>query len=75
VSESLLKFLESHPFWAVFVIIFMILPIMGAVVHIILKAFGHRGLDNMSSFSQAPPAGTRPNGGPDKDDNLPLDSR
>ena len=46
VSESLIDFFKSHPFWASLIIILMVLPIIGAVIHIILKAFGRRGLDN-----------------------------
>ncbi len=45
-DNSLLNFFKSNPFWAVFIIIFMVLPIVGAVIHILLKAFGRRGLDN-----------------------------
>jgi hypothetical protein len=44
--EPLAKFLEEHPFWAVFLFVFMVLPIIGALVHIILKALGHKGIDN-----------------------------
>jgi hypothetical protein len=31
---------------AVFIAVFMILPMIGAVIHIILKALGRRGIDN-----------------------------
>jgi hypothetical protein len=47
--------LKSNPFWAVFIIVFMILPIVGAVIHILLKAFGRRGLDNAPTLPQGPP--------------------
>jgi hypothetical protein len=46
MSDSLLQFWKNHAFWTIFIIIFAILPIGGAVVHIILKAFGRKGLDN-----------------------------
>ena len=51
MSESLLNFVGQHPFWAAIIIIFMILPIAGAVFHIVIKALGGRGVDN------SPPAG------------------
>jgi len=44
--EPLVKFLEEHPFWAAFLFVFMVLPMIGAVVHIILKALGQKGIDN-----------------------------
>jgi len=46
MGESFLKFLGEHPFWAVFIAVFMILPMIGAVIHIILKALGRKGIDN-----------------------------
>lgn len=46
MGESFGKFLGEHPFWAVFIAVFMILPMIGAVIHIILKALGRRGIDN-----------------------------
>ena len=55
MSTSLLEFLKSHPFWAIFLIIFAILPIGGAIVHIVLKAFGRRGLDGVSSDEAVEP--------------------
>ncbi len=55
MSDSLMDFLKTNPFWAVFIIVFMILPIVGAVIHILLKAFGHRGLDNTPSIPDEPP--------------------
>ncbi len=33
----------------------MILPIAGAVLHIILKAFGRRGIDNAPTYQEPPP--------------------
>ncbi len=45
LDGSLLDFFKKNPFWAIFIIVFTILPIVGAVVHILLKAFGRRGLD------------------------------
>jgi hypothetical protein len=46
MGEEFTKFLSDHPFWAVFIAVFMILPMIGAVIHIILKALGRRGIDN-----------------------------
>lgn len=46
MSESLFQFFGEHPFWAVFIAVFMILPMIGAVLHIVLKALGRRGIDN-----------------------------
>ncbi len=46
MSDSLIKFFQKYPFWAILIIIFMILPMIGAVVHIILKAMGKKGIDN-----------------------------
>jgi hypothetical protein len=46
MGESFGRFLVDHPFWAVFIAVFMILPMIGAVIHIILKALGKRGIDN-----------------------------
>jgi hypothetical protein len=39
MPESFGEFFANHPFWAVFLIIFMGLPIIGAVAWIILNAF------------------------------------
>ena len=44
--EPIIEFLKEHPFWAIFLFVFMVLPMIGAVVHIILKALGHKGIDN-----------------------------
>lgn len=46
MSESLVQFFQEHPFWAVFIAVFMILPMIGAVLHIVLKALGRKGIDN-----------------------------
>jgi len=46
MSESFLQFFSDHPFLGIFIAVFMILPMIGAVVHIILKALGRRGIDN-----------------------------
>ena len=46
MGESFFKFLGEHPFWAIFIAVFMILPMIGAVVHIVLKALGRKGIDN-----------------------------
>lgn len=62
MTDNLVNFFKAHPFWAIFIILFMILPIIGAVVHIILKALGRKGINN-----------TPPAGGPadvDKDDDI-----
>jgi hypothetical protein len=46
MGESFTRFLGDHPFWAVFIAVFMVLPMIGAVIHIILKALGRKGIDN-----------------------------
>jgi hypothetical protein len=51
LDGSLLDFFKKNPFWAIFIIVFTILPIVGAVVHILLKAFGRRGLDTTDQLS------------------------
>ena len=43
--ELIIQFFKNHPYWAVFLTIFMVLPMLGAVVHVILKALGHGGVD------------------------------
>ncbi len=69
-DNSLLDFLRSNPFWAVFIIIFMVLPIAGAVIHILLKAFGHRGIDNTPTLPEEPDEeeSNKGNGGPPEED-------
>ena len=74
MSNNLVSFFQAHPFWAIFIIVFMVLPIIGAVVHIILKAMGRKGLDN------TPPAGEPPDVTEDDDisnheNHTPLDSK
>ena len=65
-DNSLLNFLKSNPFWAVLIIIFMVLPIIGAIVHIVLKAVGRKGLDYTSPPEEEDdPNGTPGNGGTD----------
>ena len=44
--DTFVKFLGEHTVWAVFLFIFMILPIFGAIVHVIMKALGQKGIDN-----------------------------
>ncbi|MEE9552716.1 MAG: hypothetical protein V3W18_00350 [candidate division Zixibacteria bacterium] len=61
MSEALTNFFSEHTFWAVVIMIFMLLPIIGAVFHILIKALGGRGIDN------SPPAGIPPEYD-DKDD-------
>jgi hypothetical protein len=46
MSESLFNFFREYPLWAVFIAVFMILPMIGAVLHIVLKALGRKGIDN-----------------------------
>ena len=45
MSKELLSFYNSHPLWAILIIILIVLPIMGAVAHIILKALGRPGIE------------------------------
>jgi hypothetical protein len=65
MSESLLKFVKTHPFWAALVIIFMVLPMVGAILHIVLKAFGRRGIDNLPTIPEDEPG---EDGSPDNQD-------
>jgi hypothetical protein len=46
MGESFGKFFNQHPFLAIFIAVFMILPMIGAVIHIVLKALGRKGIDN-----------------------------
>jgi len=45
MSESLIDFFGAHPFWAAVIIVLMVLPMAGAVFHIVMKALGRRGID------------------------------
>ena len=69
MGESFGRFLTEHPFWAVFIAVFMILPMIGAVIHIILKALGKRGIDN------SPPSQWNIPGPEDDDDPENQDNR
>ncbi len=57
MSESLLQFFKEQPFWAIFIAVFMIIPMIGAVSHIVLKALGKKGIDNSppSTIPSTPP--------------------
>jgi len=46
MPDSLRQFFVEHPVLAVILVVFMILPMMGAVLHIVLKALGRKGIDN-----------------------------
>jgi hypothetical protein len=50
MGESFRQFFGEHPFLAIFIAVFMILPMIGAVIHIILKALGRRGIDNSPPY-------------------------
>jgi len=65
MSESLLQFFREQPFWAIFIALFMILPMIGAVLHIVLKALGRKGIDN-SPPATIPSAPSGGNGESDK---------
>lgn len=67
MSESLVEFFKSHPFWAILIIVLMIVPIAGALVHIVLKALGRRGIDNTPAFPEPPPVDDGGDGVPEKD--------
>jgi hypothetical protein len=71
MSDSLLSFLKDHPFWAVCIIVFAVLPMVGAVLHIVLKGLGRRGIDNTTSMPLTPPDD---NSGEAYKTQLPLDS-
>jgi len=46
MTKEFLQFFSDHPVWAIFIFVFMVLPMIGAVLHIVLKALGGRGVDN-----------------------------
>jgi hypothetical protein len=64
VSESLIEFFKSHPVLAILLILFVALPIAGAILHIVLKAFGRQGVDSEPTITEAPPIGSGENGAP-----------
>jgi hypothetical protein len=67
MGDSFGQFLSDHPFWAIFIAVFMILPMIGAVIHIVLKALGRRGIDN------SPPSSIgekQPENGPDLENRI-----
>ncbi len=72
MSDSLFQFFREHPFWAVFIAVFMILPMIGAVLHIVLKALGRKGIDdsppggNLADLGRIPDSG----GGPESPGSL-----
>lgn len=49
MGDALLSFLKSHPFWAVFIVIFAVLPIVGLILPIFRKFIGRRGLEQTPS--------------------------
>jgi len=46
MSESLRIFYGEHPALAIIIIVLMVMPMIGAVLHIVLKALGRKGIDN-----------------------------
>lgn len=46
MPKEFLQFFNDHPVWAILIFVFMVLPMIGAVLHIVLKALGGRGIDN-----------------------------
>lgn len=49
MGDSLFGFLKSHPLWAVLIILFAILPIIGLILPLFRKAFGRRGFEQTPS--------------------------
>lgn len=45
MPKEFLRFFGDHPVWAILIFVFMVLPMIGAVLHIVLKALGGRGID------------------------------
>ena len=74
MSDNLVSFFKIHPFWAIFIILFMALPIVGAVVHIILKALGRKGID-FAPPSDEPPDVTKDDDEEDHEDHTPKDEK
>jgi hypothetical protein len=64
-DNTLIDFFKSNPVWGILIIILTVLPIVGAVVHILLKAFGRRGLDN--TLPELPEEDDETNGSPGED--------
>jgi hypothetical protein len=49
MGDSLFGFLKSHPLWAVLIILFAILPVIGLILPLFRKAFGRRGVEQSPS--------------------------
>ena len=72
MSNGLLDFFKRHPFWAIFIIVFAILPMIGAITHVLLKAFGKKGIDNSPALTPGSPQAGKDT---ENTDDLPLDER
>jgi hypothetical protein len=73
MSDNLMEFFRSHPFWAILIIVLVVLPILGAVAHIVQKAMGRRGIDNTQPIYDEE-AGNEADGMPDKKDQPSADT-
>ena len=43
MGDNLFKFLKNNPLWAILVIFFAVLPIIGLILPLFRRAFGSRG--------------------------------
>jgi hypothetical protein len=73
MSDNLMGFVKIHPFWAILIIVLVVLPMLGAVAHIVQKAMGRRGIDNTQSKYDEE-TGNESDETPDKKDQAPTDS-
>jgi hypothetical protein len=73
MSDNLMEFLKSNPFWAILIIVLVVLPMLGAVAHIVQKAMGRRGIDNTQSIYDEE-TGNESDETPDKKDQPLQDS-
>ena len=55
MSEDLLHFLKDYPFWAIIIIVLMVLPVIGAILHVVLKALGRKGIDGTGPITDTQP--------------------
>jgi len=49
MGDNLFGFLKKHPLWAVLLILFAILPIIGLILPLFRKAFGRHGVEQTPS--------------------------
>jgi hypothetical protein len=66
MGDNLFGFLKSHPLWAVLIILFAVLPIIGLILPLFRKAFGRHGYEQTPSpFEFSPGNGGKQTAGDD----------